>query len=70
MSAGRSASGGVPVERAVSAILSLMPLDSFVSDAAIRMEVVGDPDTIPEPQVAVQAVIDAAEGRPLAADRA
>lgn len=56
--------GGVAVERAVSAILSLMPLDSFVSDAAIRMEVVGDPDTIPEPQVAVQAAIDAAEGRP------
>ncbi|MFN3641745.1 MAG: RbsD/FucU family protein [Gemmobacter sp.] len=55
--------GGVPVERAVAAILSLMPLDSFVPDAAIRMEVVGDPAAIPAPQIAVQAAIDAAEGR-------
>jgi len=56
--------GGVPVERVVVAILSLMPLDSFVPDAAIRMEVVGDPAAIPDPQRAVQGAIDAAEGRP------
>ncbi len=48
---------------AVGAILSVMPLDTFVDDFAGRMEVVGEPDTIPQVQAEVQAVIDAAEGR-------
>ncbi len=46
------------------AILSVLPLDTFVDDFAGRMEVVGAPDDIPEVQVEVQAAIDAAEGRP------
>lgn len=45
------------------AVLSLYPLDSFVEDAAARMEMVGDPVTIPEVQREVQAEIDAAEGK-------
>ena len=45
------------------AVLSVYPLDSFVDDAAARMEVVGDPDEVPEVQREVQAEIDAAEGR-------
>lgn len=49
---------------AVEAILSVMPLDTFVPDFALRMEVVGEPDTIPAPQAEAQAAIDAAEGRP------
>lgn len=53
----------VDAPRAVAAILSLMPLDSFVEDAAGRMEVVGAPDDVPDVQREVQAKIDAAEGK-------
>lgn len=49
---------------AVRAILSVLPLDTFVDDFAGRMEVVGDPAAIPPVQAEVQAEIDAAEGRP------
>jgi L-fucose mutarotase len=49
--------------RVARAVLSLYPLDGFVDDAAARMEVVGDPDAVPEVQREVQAEIDAAEGR-------
>lgn len=47
---------------AIGAILSVLPLDTFVDDFAGRMEIVGEPDTIPPVQVEVQAAIDAAEG--------
>lgn len=48
---------------AVQAVLSVLPLDTFVDDFAGRMEVVGDPATLPPVQIEVQAAIDAAEGR-------
>ena len=44
----------------VEAVLSVYPLDTFVDDAAARMEVVGSPDEIPTVQQEVQAKIDAA----------
>jgi L-fucose mutarotase len=50
--------------QAVQAVLSVMPLDTFVPDFAGRMEVVGDPDALPEVQVEVQAEVDRAEGQP------
>jgi len=46
------------------AVLSVLPLDTFVDDFAGRMEVVGAAAEIPAVQAEVQAVIDAAEGRP------
>lgn len=49
--------------QAAQAVLSVLPLDTFVADFAGRMEVVGDPAAIPAVQVEVQAEIDAAEGR-------
>ncbi|NHB78130.1 RbsD/FucU family protein [Rhodobacter calidifons] len=49
--------------QAVQAILSVLPLDTFVEDFAGRMEIVGDPATIPPVQAEVQAEIDRAEGR-------
>ena len=52
-----------PAARAVQAVLSVMPLDSFVDHPAERMEIVGAPDEIPPVQAEVQAAIDAAEGR-------
>ncbi len=48
---------------AIEALLSVMPLDTFVDDFAGRMEVVGEPDTVPAVQSEVQQVIDQAEGR-------
>ena len=53
----------VPAADAVAAILSLMPLDTFIDDAATRMEVVGAPDDVPQVQREVQTVIDKAEGK-------
>jgi L-fucose mutarotase len=49
---------------AVNAILSVLPLDTFVDDFAGRMEVTDHPADIPPVQAEVQAEIDAAEGRP------
>jgi L-fucose mutarotase len=49
---------------AMRAILSVLPLDTFVDDFAGRMEVVGAPRDIPPVQAEVQAEIDRAEGRP------
>lgn len=54
----------VSAAEAVAAVLSVMPLDSFVDDAAARMEVVGAPAEIPRVQAEVQRAIDAAEGKP------
>lgn len=47
----------------IRAILSVYPLDSFVTDAAARMEVVGDPEQILPVHAEVQAEINAAEGK-------
>lgn len=55
---------GVTTARATRAILSVMPLDSFVDDAAARMEIVGKPAEIPPVQQEVQAEINRAEGKP------
>jgi L-fucose mutarotase len=49
--------------RAARAILSLYPLDTFVDDAALRMEMVGKPTEVPPVQAEVQAEIDRAEGK-------
>ena len=54
---------GVSCARAARAILSVMPLDSFVDDAAARMEIVGKPKEVPPVQAEVQAEIDKAEGK-------
>jgi L-fucose mutarotase len=45
------------------AILSVMPLDSFVEHPALRMEIVDAPDEVPPVQAEVQRAIDAAEGK-------
>ena len=50
--------------QAAEAVLSVLPLDTFVEDFAGRMQVVGEPNAIEPVQAEVQAVIDAAEGRP------
>ena len=54
---------GVSAPAALDAILQLIPLDSFVDDPALRIEVVGKPDEIPDVQKEFQAVIDKREGK-------
>ena len=49
-------------QEVAEAVLSVLPLDTFVDDFAGRMEVVDKPDEIPRVQAEVQAEIDAAEG--------
>ena len=53
----------VSAAKAIAAVLSVLPLDTFVDDAAIRMEIVGAPEEVPPVQREVQAAIDRAEGR-------
>jgi L-fucose mutarotase len=49
--------------RVAKAVLSVMPLDSFVEKPAGRMEIVGKPTEIPPVQAEVQVEIDKAEGK-------
>ena len=51
------------IPRAARAILSLMPLDSFVDKPALRMEVVGKPGEVQPIMTEVQQEIDRAEGK-------
>ena len=46
----------------VQAVLSVMPIDTFVDDAAARMEVVGEPKTILPVMAEVQDKVSAANG--------
>ncbi|WDD91383.1 RbsD/FucU family protein [Burkholderia sp. FERM BP-3421] len=54
---------GADTARVVRAVLSVMPLDTFVDAPAARMEVVGHPDDVPPVQREAQVEIDRAEGR-------
>jgi L-fucose mutarotase len=54
---------GCDIPTASRAILTLMPLDSFVPAPVTRMQVVGDPDAEMPVFARMQAVMDAAEGR-------
>ena len=50
---------GVSATAALEAILSLLPLDSFVEHSANVMQVVGDPTAVPEAVAAFTALIGA-----------
>lgn len=54
---------GIDIPTAAKAILSVLPLDSFVEAPARRMEVMGEPETVRPVHQDMQAAIDAAEGR-------
>lgn len=56
---------GAELPEALAACLHLMPLDGFVADPALRMEVADDPARLPEVQALCQPIIDQAEGRPV-----
>lgn len=57
---------GIPGARALEAVLSVFPLDTFVERPAAVMQVVGDPLTVPPPVKEYQLVLDRAEGRAIA----
>jgi len=51
-----------PAAEVMRAILSVYPIDTFVDDAAARMEVVDEPETILPVMEEVQAEVTAVEG--------
>jgi L-fucose mutarotase len=57
---------GVDASRALDAILSVLPLDSFVECAAHAMAVVGKPDEIPAAVADFQGIVDRRAGFPKA----
>jgi L-fucose mutarotase len=59
---------GCDIPTAARAILDLMPLDSFVAAPVQRMQVVGNPDAQVPVFARMQAVLDHAEGRPVAVE--
>jgi L-fucose mutarotase len=54
---------GCDIPAGLAAILSLMPLDTFVPNPVARMQVVGDPTALVPIFARVQTVLDHAEGR-------
>lgn len=56
---------GCDLATAATAILRLMPLDSFVDAPVSRMQMVGNPGGVVPGFATMQAVIDHAEGRPI-----
>lgn len=54
---------GVDIPTAAEAILSVLPLDSFVEEPVLRMEVVGKPDELVECHRDMQRVMDAEGSR-------
>src|SRR3954447_9307183 len=54
---------GVGVLEAADAILQLLPVDTFVAEPITRMEVVDDPDTVPDVQRDFLELVRRIEGR-------
>ena len=55
----------VTAARASRAILSVLPLDSFVDHPVLTMQVIDKPDEVLPVQIEVQREVDAAAGAPL-----
>ena len=55
---------GIPATDALKAILQVMPLDTFVEAPARTMQVVGDPDAVPEIVAEFQSIIDGTADKP------
>lgn len=55
---------GSTASEVLEAVLSVMPLDSFVPDPALTMQVVGDADTIPEAVADFQRIINETADKP------
>ncbi len=55
---------GIDATAALKAILTLMPLDSYVDAPARTMQVVGEPDSVPEIVAEFQKIIDETADKP------
>ncbi|MGA2118556.1 MAG: RbsD/FucU family protein [Bryobacteraceae bacterium] len=53
----------VGATRVLEAVLSLLPLDEFVESPVAVMQVVGEPDTVPETVREFQQAVDRAEAK-------
>src|SRR5262245_41436579 len=49
---------GVPMLRALTAVLGVLPVDDFEPDALVSMQVVGDPTRVPPIVADMQALVD------------
>ncbi len=56
---------GADMAQASEAVLSVFPLDTFVTEPVLRMEVVGEPDAVPPVQQEFLDRCQRAEGREL-----
>jgi L-fucose mutarotase len=56
---------GCDIPQAAAAILTLFPLDTFVDQPVMRMQVVGDAQGVVPIFARMQTVLDAAESRPV-----
>ncbi|WP_425100413.1 RbsD/FucU family protein [Tropicibacter sp. S64] len=55
---------GISATDVLDAVLTLMPLDSFVTDPALTMQVVGDPEAVPDIVAQFQDIIDRTADNP------
>ncbi|SMX38263.1 RbsD/FucU family protein [Maliponia aquimaris] len=55
---------GISATKVLEAVLTLMPLDSFVPDPAHTMQVVGDAEAVPEIVKEFQGIIDRTADHP------
>lgn len=55
---------GSTASEILDAVLTLLPLDTFVTDPARVMQVVGDPDAVPDAVADFQRIIDARADAP------
>lgn len=55
---------GLTATEVLRAILQVMPLDTFVTAPAQTMQVVGDPDAVPDIVAAFQTIIDGTADNP------
>jgi L-fucose mutarotase len=55
---------GIAATEMLEAVLAVMPLDSFVPDPALSMEMVGDPEKRPEVVAAFQRIVNAMADNP------
>lgn len=55
---------GISATDVLEAVLTLLPLDGFVDDPALVMQVVGDPSAVPEIVTEFQTIIDRTADNP------
>lgn len=55
---------GSSASEVLQAVLSVMPLDTFVPDPALTMQVVGDPEAVPDAVADFQRIIETTADNP------